>query len=304
VSAPPPSFPAFLRLLANTSIFGSQELGERGIEEYYSFDLPADIDTLAFHEIEEKAPSLVDAGQVGVTSFFDRQIGPTDPDLMEIVLSVLANFVVQAFDRLAKQKLAIMRSFVLIKVSEEFIKVAYSANASEDADDRLRIRVYSPGTAECFALKEPVLTFVPQVSEAVRTSAIFKYEHAARPKDVVTVYAVPIFQEPHEWSKEKTEERTQPIAALVIDSIEDIRYLLQWPEFEDRLATYAQICGEYLRGVPVQSYGAADNTERDIAELKGLSEAGFFVSSRKSRVLFQDDETIDLVERIEERIRG
>jgi hypothetical protein len=196
-----------------------------------------------------------------------------------------------------------MRSFILIKVSEEFIKVAYSANASEDADDRLKIRVYSPGTAECFVLKEPVLTFVPQVSEAVRTSAIFKYQHAARPKDVVTVYAIPIFREPGEWSKEKPDDRTQPIAALVIDSIEDTRYLLQRTESEDRLATYAQICGEYLRGVPVQSYRAAYATEDDTSELMELGEAGFFVSRRKSRLLFQDDEAIEFVERIEARIQ-
>jgi predicted acylesterase/phospholipase RssA len=302
VSTQPASFPAFVRQLVSTSIFGSQELGARGIEEYYPFDLPADIDTLAFHEIEEKAVDLVEAGRKAVIKFFDSQIGPSDPDVMEIVLSVLVNFVIQAFDKLAKKKLRTMRSFVLIKTSEEFLKVAYSANASEDADDRLKIRTYSPGAAECFTLKEPILTFVPKISEALRTSAIFKYEHAARPKDVVTVYAIPVFLDPNEWSKDKPEERSVPIAALTIDSVDDIRDLLQRPELEDRLATYAQICGEYLRGVPVKSYGPADSSDRGMSELIELKEAGFSVSSRKSRFLFQDSEAIEFVERIEARI--
>jgi len=246
----------------------------------------------------------VEAGRRGVTEFFDLQIGPSDPDLMETVLSVFINFVRQALDRFAKQKLAAMRSFVLIKASEDFIKVAYSANASEDADDKLKIRAYSPGTAQCFRLKEPIITFVPEISEAVRTNAIFKYEHAVRPKDVRTVYSIPIFLEPSEWSKNNAKERSEPIAGLVIDCVDDIRYLLLRPEFEDRLATYAQICGEYLRGATVKSYGPSDKHERDMSELHRLSEPGFFVSARKSRFLFQDDETVEFVERIEARIRA
>jgi len=196
-----------------------------------------------------------------------------------------------------------LRTFILIETSQEFIKVAYSANAKEDADDRLKIRANSPGTAECLTLREPVITFVPEISEAIRISPVFKHEHAARPRDVVSAYAVPIFADPGEWFKDRPEERTKPIAALVIDSPEDIRYLLQQPEFEDRLATYAQICGEYLRGAPVQSYGTAENSERDTSALTVLREPGFFVSSRKSRSLFQDSETVELVERVEERIR-
>jgi hypothetical protein len=137
----------------------------------------------------------------------------------------------------------------------------------------------------------------------VRTSPIFKYEHAARPSNVVTVYAIPIFASPDEWRKDRPDERSEPIAALIVDSPEDLRYLLQQPKFEDRLATYAQICGEYLRGAPVQSYGSGDGREPIASELIPLTQAGFFVSSRKARTLFQDDETVELVNRIEERIR-
>jgi hypothetical protein len=287
-----------------SSVSGGQTLGARAIDEYYAFDLAADIDTLAFHEIEEKARDLVDAGRKELTEFFDSQIGPTDPDKMETILGVIANFLVQALDRSARQKLSGMRAFVLIETSNEFIRVAYSANAAEDADDGLKIRKNSPGMAECMTLKEPVITFVPAIPQIIRTSPVFKYEHAVRPRDVITAYAVPIFRDPAEWSKDKPEERTKPIAALVIDSPEDLRYLLQQPEFEDRIATYAQICGEYLRGAPVLlSYGSGGDGERDPSELIALRELGFFISSRKPRSLFQDGETLDLVERVEMRIR-
>ena len=301
--APPSSLPEFFKRLATTSMFGGQSLGARAIEEYYAFDLAANIDTLAFHQIEEKAADLVSAGRKGVTEFFDKQIGPSDPDEMETILGVVANFGVQALDRLAKGKLSRFRAFILIKTSDEFIKVAYSANAAEDGDDRLRIRANSPGPAECFVVKEPVLTIVHQIPEAIRTSPVFKYEHAARPRDVLTVYALPIFADPDEWSKNRPEDRNDPIAVLVIDSVEDVRGLLQRPEFEDRLATYAQICGEYLRGATVQSYGPAANNVQELSDLTQLNEPGFFVAARKSRALFQDDETRELVGRIEERLR-
>jgi NTE family protein len=300
----PTSLPEFLKRLVTSSVSGGQTLGARAIDEYYAFDLAADIDTLAFHEIEEKARDLVDAGRKGLTEFFDSQIGPTDPDKMETILGVIANFLVQALDRSARQKLSGMRAFVLIETSNEFIRVAYSANAAEDADDGLKIRKNSPGMAECMTLKEPVITFVPAIPQIIRTSPVFKYEHAVRPRDVITAYAVPIFRDPAEWSKDKPEERTKPIAALLIDSPEDLRYLLQQPEFEDRIATYAQICGEYLRGAPVLlSYGSGGDGERDPSELIALRELGFFISSRKPRSLFQDGETLDLVERVEMRIR-
>jgi NTE family protein len=298
----PTSLPAYLKRLADTSIFGGQALGARRIEEFYMFELPAGIGTLAFHEIEEKAPELVEAGREAVIEYFESQIGPSDPDKMEIVLGVLANFVVQALDRAARQKLSRLRALILIQSSEDFVKVAYSANAAEDADDRLELRSNSPGMASCLTLKEPVLTFVPEISQTVRISPLFKYEHQLRPSSIVTVYAIPIFRDPNEWSKDNPEGRSKPIAALVIDSQEDLRYLLQLPEFEDRLTTYAQICGEYLRGATVQTYGTADSSEREASELNTLGESGFFVSSRKCRSLFQDSETVELVERIEARI--
>jgi hypothetical protein len=48
---------------------------------------------------------------------------------------------------------------------------------------------------------------------------------------------------------------------------------------------------------------APDLVDRDASELNALKNAGFFVSSRKPRSLFQDNETLELVERIEERLR-
>jgi predicted acylesterase/phospholipase RssA len=301
-NGPPTSFPQFVHRLALTSIFGAQALGERGIEEYYAFDLAADIETLAFHEIEEKAPALVKAGRQGVTEFFDIQLGPSDPDEMAAILSTVANFAMQALDKFAKSKLGRFRAFVLIKTSEQFVRVAYSANATDDADDRLMIRTNSPGPATCLYIKEPVVVFVPKIADTVRTNPYFKYEHAARPRDVVSGYAVPIFADPREWSHDAPQDRNQPIAVLLIDSTDDLLPLLMRPEFEDRLATFAQICGEYLRGAAVQTYGPCVSIDEELSELLPLAETGFFVSSRKRRALFQDEEVIELVERIERRL--
>jgi NTE family protein len=300
---PPTSFPQFFQRLATTSIFGGQALGERGIEEYYAFDLAADIDTLAFHEIRDKAPALVAAGRQGVIEFFDTQLGPSDPDEMEAVLSAVSNFAMQALDKLAKSKLGRFRAFVLIKTSEQFVRVAYSANATADADDRLKIRTNSPGPAACLRLKEPVAISVAEITDTVRTNPYYKYEHAVRPSDVVSGYAMPIFADPLEWSHEVPQDRQQPIAILLIDSTDDLLPLLMRPEFEDRLATYAQICGEYLRGAEVRTYGPCVSIDEELSDLQQLTETGFFVSSRKRRALFQDEETIELVERIEKRLR-
>ncbi|WP_431205527.1 patatin-like phospholipase family protein [Bradyrhizobium betae] len=301
----PTSFPQFFKHLATTAVFGGQELGARGIDDYYAFRLAADIDTLAFDEIEAKAPTLIEAGRKGVSEFFDSQLGPSDPDFIEMLLGIVANFIVQALDRRAKEKLSHLRSFVLIRPSPNIIKVAYAANATEDADDRLRIRSDAPGMAQCFSVKEPVLTIVPDVPHAIRVNPALKYEHAARPRDVITNYAIPIFADPENWLRSRPDLRDEPIAVLVIDSSNELAYLLQQPEFEDRLATYAQICGEYLRGGTVTSeYAMVSSRELLPSELIELGQPGFYVSDRKVRVLFQDDETGELVKRIAERTRS
>jgi hypothetical protein len=158
-----------------------------------------------------------------------------------------------------------------------------------------------PGSASCFALKEPVITFVPKISRSVRVNPLFKYEHAARPEAVNTVSATPIFFNADNWSNADTLQRDAPIAVLVIDFLEDIRYLLQEPEIEDRLATYAQLCGEYLRGSIAANFPSFVKTHTEPSELLELADTGFFISTRKTRLLFQDDESRLLIERVEER---
>jgi hypothetical protein len=176
----------------------------------------------------------------------------------------------------------------------------------DDADDRLKIRRTSPGPAQAFALREPVLTRVSRIPAALRSNPIFKLEHGCRPSDVDTVYACPIFRESHQWQNDNPDTREEPFAVFVMDASEDLALKLIDPLIEDRMASLAQLIGEQLKGHALTVAGnPPTSTEMSLPSWASLdTDRAFNVSPRKSRSLIQDDAMIDVAKLAESRIRA
>jgi predicted acylesterase/phospholipase RssA len=295
----PTNFMQFLSRLIRATIFGARQLESRGLEDYYVIDLPSPIETLAFDQMQAKATDLVIAGREGVKAYFNREIGPKDPNEMREVLSVLANFFKQTVEKVAQEWRGEPRCALLIARNDRFARVAYSSHRG--ADDGLSIRMDSPGPAACFSRREPVTIIVGELNESLTLHPSHKVEHALRPTSVQTVCALPIFENAADWGKLDPATRAQPLGVLVLDAESNLLGVIGHQGLEDVLAGYAQIAGSTLTGkdeaLPVKSI----RRERalDFSELIQFGdEAGIYLSSRKERDLALDEDSQMLLDRI------
>jgi NTE family protein len=300
-SRSPPELMAYLKAMGRAAVNGARNLETRAVDDYYSFNLAPDIETLAFHEMHPRAAEVVDAGRIGVEKFFDEQIGPRDPEEMRTVLHVFSNFIQQALRPLAGA-IEVVRCALLLPVDEFYLRVVYSSHP--DADDRMLIRREGPGVADSMRLAQPVLINVTELSVDIRNHPLFKYEHAARPSNVEVVHASPIFGDPTAWQL-TPQDRPPPFAVFTFDATTNVANIILNSEIEDRVASYAQLAGEYLRNLQLVPTGqpAARSGSRFGAWETQPNLPGIYVSARPTRTLFEDDETRRLIERVEFRKR-
>jgi predicted acylesterase/phospholipase RssA len=296
-----PGLLAYIRSMARTAVYGARRLETRAVDDYYSFDLVPNISTLAFHEMQPRAAEIVAAGRSGVERFFDQQIGPRDPGEMRAVLRVFSNFIQQALRRIAGP-IEVVRCELLLPIDEYYLRVIYSSHA--DADDRLLVRREGPGIAASFRLRHPVLVKVQELDHSIRNHPLYKYEYAVRPSNVRVTHASPIFDDPAAWQR-TPENRSSPFAVFAFDATSDIGDVILQEEIEDRLASYAQLAGEWLRklqlvpsGDPSPRFGEQYGAWNALAE-----QLGCYISSRPTRTLFEDDDTRRLIERVNVRVQ-
>lgn len=281
----------FLPRLAATILDGARDLQFRRIDDHHLITLPAEIDVLAFHEMETKRAALVDGGDKAVEAYFEAHFGPVDPQRAAAMLALVA-----AHTRQVLETPALVRAWVLMEVDEEYVRVAYAANIGNDADDQLLIRRGSPGAASVFDRKEPVLVNVPALAAAYGADPLYKYEHAVRAQAVKTICALPIFADPKDWQK-APEKRAHPIAVLGLDLDIDSQLAFLSEPIEDRMATYAQIVGECLRDRVVTPLEPAQPARppTDRSTLWTIA-TGVEVYQRKTRALVFDADTAQLIQ--------
>ncbi|MDP9423335.1 MAG: patatin-like phospholipase family protein [Pseudomonadota bacterium] len=238
----PTRFLPFVGRVVQTLSSGSRNLEERRVDYYHGIDLKARIGTLSFAEVRAAAPELVNEGRRCVIEYFEREVGPQDPERMRRVLSLAVDELDYHFDWRAGST----RAHILIPDADgRHAKTVYSLNMDGDADDRLRVRTDVNGVGAVFRLRQPIyLNPLPRSSSGF---SALKYEVAMRPSRVAGMYAVPIFDDVEEWSKDDPASRSPPFAALVIDRDEDFGDAVIDESEQDTLANIAAIIGEEMR---------------------------------------------------------
>ena len=275
--------------LLGTMLDGARDLQFRRIDEHHLISLKAEIEVLAFNRIEGQRGALMKAGEEAVEAYFERNVGPVDPARASALLREVAAHVKQLLNTTA-----FVRAWVLVVADEEYLRVAYSANMEQDADDQLLIRRSSPGVASAFEQREPVLVNLQEVATAFRDNPYHKYEHALRARSVRFACAIPIFADPQDWSR-VPKRRHEPVAVLGLDLDEDARLLFLSEEVENRLATYAQIVGEWSRDRVVSPL-TTDVHARPFSAGSGIRRIapGVDVYQRKTRSLVFDQDAARL----------
>jgi hypothetical protein len=238
----PVQFAPFVIRMVQTLASGGRSLEERRVEYYHGIDLRAQIGTLSFAQIRARAADLVNEARISIEEYFEREVGPQDPDRMRQVLSLVVNELSDHYDWRGEH----VRAHVLLPdMDGRHARTIYSFNMDDDADDHLRIRTDGDGVGAVFRLREPAYFSPPQRRET--GAGTLKYELSARPAAIAGMYAVPIFADVDEWSKEEPSTRAAPFAALVIDKDADFASVVLDGIEQDALANVAAIVGEELR---------------------------------------------------------
>lgn len=238
----PVRFVPFVMRTVQTLASGGRSLEERRVEYYHGIDLPAEIGTLSFAQVRTRAADLVNEARISIEEYFEREVGPQDPDRMRQVLSLVVNELSDHYDWRGER----VRAHVLLPdVDGRHARTIYSYNMSDDADDHLRVRTDGNGLGAVFRIREPAY-FSPPRRRETGVGAL-KYEIAARPSAIAGMYAIPIFADADEWLKEDPSTRAAPFAALVIDKEVDFASLVLDAIEQDTLANVAAIVGEELR---------------------------------------------------------
>lgn len=238
----PTRFLPFVGRVVQTLSSGARNLEERRVDYYHGIDLQARIGTLSFSEVRSAAPELVNDGRRCVIEYFEREVGPQDPERMRRVLSLAVDELAYHYDWRAGST----RAHILLPDSDgRHAKTVYSMNMEDDADDHLRVRTDVDGVGSVFRLRQPI--YLGPMRRSSSNASALKYELAMRPSRVAALYAIPIFDDVAEWSKDDTAARAAPFAALVIDRDEEFASTVIDEGEQDILANVAAIVGEEMR---------------------------------------------------------
>jgi NTE family protein len=280
----PGSLVEFVSKLIRTSVFGRTYLETRGIQDLYSVEVAANIGVLSLQDAFDRAGDLVQNGRMDANRFFSTLIGPQKAEIMKKALEHMSASIYQ----LLSQYIAgpgDVRCSVLIKRDTNLARLSY-ASYQPAADYGVSVSLDSPGMAQCFKIRQPILTVVKKIPVEVRENALFKYEHAFRASDVEIIYSVPIFENGYEWTEIDTSRRSRPIAVLSISATSDLRDILRLSEIEDALASLAQVLSFGLAPKPNDD-GWLSNTARETGSAQNVAEwrplngsEAFFISSR------------------------
>jgi NTE family protein len=298
---PDQNFLQFAGRLLNTWLSGGRALETRGIDDCHVVELKTDISTLEFDSLAERSEELFNQGYKASIEFFDRELGPRDPEMMRVVLRIIANFFKATIEAKSVRGLSVRASIVL-SVGDDIAKVAYCSHS--DADDRVRVWKSSDGPGKCFRLKQPIIARVNEITERVRKHPHYKFEHALRPKNVSVVYSVPIFRDSEDWILAPDGRKT-PIGVLVLDveggASSRIDQVLHNRFVQDRLATYAQVAGVHMtRNAKVMTSRTVeeDDLGSQLPALPVPISPGFWISERTLRHMVSGGEMTALRERI------
>lgn len=283
----PESLVEFLSKLIRTSVFGRTHLETRGIQDFYSVEIAANIGVLSLQDAYVRARELVQNGKLDADRFFSTLVGPRNTEIMKKALERMSASIYQLLSQYVAGP-GDVRCSVLIKRDSNLARLSY-ASYQPAADYGVSVSLNSPGMAQCFRSRQPILTIVDKIPAEVRENFLFKTEHAFRAPDVEIIYSIPIFGSGLEWMKIDATDRSEPIAVLSISAMGELIDILRLSEVEDALASLAQVLSFGLVAQPNDDGWLSDPSigtrgAQNVAEWRSVngSEA-FFMSSRMER---------------------
>ncbi len=203
--------------------------------------MTARIATLSFETARREAPILVRDGRRSVDRWFEREVGPQDPERVSRLLKLVATELARHYEWVGER----VRAAVIVTRDKGgrrglFTPGTWNSTATTASQSGLQ------GSAR--ALRLGVGSSLHS-ARGVRDHAPWRRPPGVRvaPGERRYIYSIPIFANVDEWRIADPEARSVPFAALVIDKETSIDELLLDPGEQDALANVAAIVGEEIR---------------------------------------------------------
>jgi len=225
-----------------TGIFGGQALLNRSVELFQVVPVRTNVGVVAFDLNTEQKNALYNEGRNCVRDFFHNH-GVVDD-----------NAVTAALKRMSEQLRTMLnlpdvrlRANIMLPVKGEFLRVMYTFNMQEFADDRLLLHQDHTGGGQAYRQKQTFLTDMRTIRQNGRIRGLSKYDGALVPPDLVSLISIPIFGSNMDWTRVR-ELRAQPLGVLNFDCNSDILELFNRPDVQEYVVQASFVLGNLLRG--------------------------------------------------------
>lgn len=218
------NFFGYLISLVNAALWGDQSLEIRGIENLHSIPLRVSTGTLEFDLDNSKKINLYSEGRDCAALYFSECVGMRNKveisKALELAATIALSYVQNA---LPNSKAIHLRANIFIPTfhDSDMLRLMYSYNMGNDADDKLLIKVGSGAAGVCFKEGKVVLCDLVKAKSTFETVwKLNKYQQALVRTSLKSLISLPIFQK----------NTGNVLAVLSFDSDDDILEALQAAE--------------------------------------------------------------------------
>jgi NTE family protein len=232
-------------LVVQAGVYGSQTLLNETVEFCHVLPITTRFGVLDFALSDEKKDALYGEGLNCANHFFQyRRV--VDPAAVTAALKVLS----EQLRALLGQELPNLRANIILPLSKDYLRVTYTYNMEDDADDRLRLKRNQTGTGDAWNEKRPIKTDMRQVRNGRVMRGLSKYDSALVRGDIVSLISVPVFRAEHDWEK-LPHMRASPTAVLAFDCPEDILGEFERPEMSVFFQQSSILIGRLMHSEPL-----------------------------------------------------
>lgn len=236
----------YVRAVLRTAVFGGQATVQEFIPDLTVVKLPSSLTVLGFDCSRAAALKAYQEGLNASLACLQRNLRnrplTTRSALASFSIDVLAqSALVRA--RLAMTPLAQVRACLIKPFGRSSFRVVAAIGMEDDADDHLVLDATNPGAPTAFIDRAPTFVRVRPTSPELNMT---KYEEALVRRTLDSLIAMPIFDDPGEWGKPRS-ERPTPRGILCLDSDTSLEVEYKDAGFLNWMATQSVIFSVLVR---------------------------------------------------------
>ncbi|MGH7987165.1 MAG: patatin-like phospholipase family protein, partial [Candidatus Binataceae bacterium] len=212
-----PSRWEFVRRLVAVTLAGDEVLETRQIEEMYIVPLFVTVGTLDFNLSQAQKDNLYLEGRDGARSFFLKEV-PREQTVMVTALQTAHAAMLGVLGRANIH----LRVNIALETTRTRLRIAYSFNMDNDADDRLEFDAGGGACGLCWKIHDLVICDLEDAKKTFATNwKMNKYQQAAVRQSLRSLLSVPIFDR-KKYDGNRPDIENPLVAVLSFDSDDEL----------------------------------------------------------------------------------